>query len=79
MTALKKEIHNLIDSTTDEQLLEDIFMILSGRSENKEGQIWKGLSEEQKQETLKSESEIGDDSAWESQEEMKSKNAKWLE
>lgn len=78
MAALKEDLHKLIDSTTDEQLLEDIFMILTGRSDYKEGQIWNNLTEEQKQDTLQSESEIDNESAWESQEEMKKKNAKWL-
>jgi hypothetical protein len=78
MAISKKEIHNLINSTTDEQLLEDIFMILSGRNENKEGEIWQNLTEDQKQETLKSAGEIHDDSAWETQEEIKKRNEKWL-
>ena len=78
MGVLKDDLHKLIDSTTDKELLEDIFMILTGRSDYKEGQIWETLNESQKQETLKSESEIDTDSAWESQEEIKKKNAKWL-
>jgi len=78
MGVLKDDLHKLIDSTTDKELLEDIFMILTGRSDYKEGQIWETLNESQKQETLKSESEIDTDSAWESQEEIKKKNEKWL-
>lgn len=78
MAVIKEDIHKLIDSTTDQELLEDIFMILSGRSDKKEGQIWEGLSEEQKQETLKSASEIDTESAWETHEELQKKNAKWL-
>jgi hypothetical protein len=66
MEAIKEDFHKLIYSTTDKELLEDIFMILTGRSDYKEGQIWEGLSDEQKQETLKSESEINHDPVLES-------------
>ena len=78
MGALKDDLHNLIDSTTDEQLLEDIFMILSGRNDYKAGQIWENLTEEQKQETLKSAGVMNDDAAWEDHEDLKQKNGKWL-
>ncbi len=44
----------------------------------KAGSLWDGLSEEQKKEVLASESEIGDESAWVSHEEMKRRNSKWL-
>ncbi|WP_181305209.1 hypothetical protein [Rufibacter sp. XAAS-G3-1] len=59
-------------------MLEDIVMILSGRKDYEEGSLWKGLSEEQKQEVLASESEIGDESAWVSHKEMKRRNSRWL-
>ncbi|MCJ8164975.1 hypothetical protein MKJ04_08965 [Pontibacter sp. E15-1] len=78
MEAIKEELHKLIDTTNDEKLLEDIFMILTGRRDYKEGSLWNGLSEEQKQEVLASENEIGDESAWTSHEEMKRRNSKWL-
>jgi len=78
MTVIKEDLHRLIDTTDDEKLLEDIFMILSSRKDYKEGTLWESLSEDQKQEVLISESEIGDESAWVSHEEMKRRNAKWL-
>lgn len=78
MGALKDDLHRLIDTTNDEKLLEGIFMILSGRYDYKEGDLWKGLSEEQRMEVLDSEKEIGDSSSWISHEEMKNKNRKWL-
>ena len=78
MTVIKEDLHKLIDTTNDEKLLEDIFMILSSRREHKQGSLWGGLTEEQKQEALASESEIGDESAWVSHEEMKRRNSKWL-
>jgi hypothetical protein len=78
MAAIKDDLHKLIDTTTDEQLLEDIFMILSSRKDNRAGSLWEGLTEEQKQEVQASEGEIDDASAWESHEEMKRRNAKWL-
>jgi hypothetical protein len=78
MAAIKEDLHKLIDTTNDEKLLEDICMILSSRRDYKEGSLWTGLSEEQKQEVLASENEIGDESAWLSHEEMKKRNDKWL-
>jgi hypothetical protein len=71
MGALKEDLHKLIDSTSDEKLLEEIFMILSSRNEYQEGELWQHLPEEQKKEVLASESEIGNDDAWISHEEMK--------
>jgi len=79
MATIKEDLHKLIDTTQDEKLLEEIFMILSSRNDYVEGELWNNLSEEQKKEVLASNSEIGDDSAWISNEEMKIKNAKWLE
>lgn len=78
MAAIKDDLHKLIDTTNDEQLLEDIFMILSSRKDYKAGSLWSELNENQKQEVLASEREIGDESAWVSHEEMKRRNAKWL-
>jgi len=79
MAVLKEDLHKLIDTTHDEKLLEEIFMILSSRNDYVAGELWNNLSEEQKKEVLASNSEIGNDSAWISNEEMRRKNAKWLE
>lgn len=78
MTAIKTDLHNLIDSTDDLQLLEDVFMILTYRKSNQAGNIWKNLTEEQQKEVLKSESEIGKSESWKSHEEVKRRNEKWL-
>lgn len=78
MAAIKEDLHKLIDTTNDEKLLEDIFMILSSRRDYKEGSLWNRLSEKQKQEVLTGENEIGDESAWVSHEEMRRRNSKWL-
>ena len=79
MAVLKEDLHKLIDTTQDEKLLEEIFMILSSRNDYVAGELWNNLSEEQKKEVLASNSEIENDSAWISNEEMRRKNAKWLE
>ena len=78
MAAIKEDLHKLIDTTNDEKLLEDIFMILSSRKDYEAGSLWTSLTEAQKKDVLASESEIGDESAWLSQEEMKRRNSKWL-
>jgi hypothetical protein len=63
MGILKEDLHKLIDSTSDEKLLEEIFMILSSRNDYREGELWQHLSEAQKQQVLTSASEIEDPSA----------------
>lgn len=68
----------MIETTNDKKLLEDIFMILSSRGDYEAGNLWNSLSEEQKQEVLASESEIGNQAAWVSHEEMKRRNSEWL-
>jgi hypothetical protein len=77
MAAIKEALYKLIHTTDDEELLKDIFMILSSRCDHKEGDLWNGLTEEQRREVLASESEIGDESAWESHDERRRRNAKW--
>ncbi len=52
MAVLKEDLHKLIDTTQDEKLLEEIFMILSSRNGYVEGELWNNLSEEQKKEVL---------------------------
>ena len=79
MAVSKEDLHKLIDTTLDEKLLEEIFMILSSRDDYTAGDLWNSLSEGQKKEVLASNSEVGDDSAWISNEEMKRRNFKWLE
>ncbi|MDQ3393057.1 MAG: hypothetical protein M3512_02910 [Bacteroidota bacterium] len=78
MGALKDDLPRLIDASKDEKLLMDIFMILSGHDDYKEGDLWNGLTEEQKIEVLDSEKEIGKTTSWISHEELKKKNKKWL-
>lgn len=78
MAILKEALHKLIDTTKDEKLLEEIFMILSSRNDYAAGELWGSLSEEQKKEVLASHSEIEDESAWISNEEIKRKNEEWL-
>lgn len=78
MAAIREDLHKLIDTTKDEKLLEDIFMILSSRKDYEEGSLWKNLSKAQQQEVLASESETSSSTNWTSNEEMKKQNQKWL-
>lgn len=78
MAATKEDLHKLIDTTHDAQLLEEIFMILSSRKDYQEGSLWNGLSAEQKQQVLSSEGELEDQSAWLSHDEMLKRNSEWL-
>ncbi|WP_192825085.1 hypothetical protein [Rufibacter sp. LB8] len=77
MGALKEDLHKLIESTEDEALLQNIFMLLSN-PQQPAGQIWESLSAEQRQQVLDNEAEIDDPKAWLSHEDQVKANAPWL-
>ena len=78
MGILKDDLHKLIDTTEDKKLLEGVFMILSGRNDYNQGELWTNLTQEQQQSVLNSEREINDASAWVSHQDIKTANKKWL-
>ena len=60
VTKLKSNIHQIVDRIQSEQLLETIYDFLKTRETTKPGEIWNGLTDEQKNEVLLSfeESEV---------------------
>jgi len=60
-TELKSNIHQIIDRIQSEQLLETIYDFLRTRETRKPGEIWKSLTEEQKNEALLSFEESEDE------------------
>jgi len=74
---LKNELHNLIDSITDETVLQRFFNLI--KTEGKSyGTLWNSLSEEQRQELLLSDEESDNPVNLISHEEMKQRHSKWL-
>jgi len=71
---LKKEIHTLIDSITDEAVLQRFFNLIKTEKRN----LWDALSKEQQEELLLSDEESNDPSNLISHEEMKKRHSKWL-
>ena len=49
---LKSNLHKIIDSIEDEQLLRAISRFLEKRENTEDGQLWKELTDEQKKEVL---------------------------
>ena len=78
MGALRDDLHRLIDATQDEALLQGVLMILSGRTDYTQGQLWTSLTPEQQDQVLQSDRELNDDQAWISNEELKNNNQQWL-
>ena len=78
MGALRDDLHRLIDATQDETLLQGVLMILSGRSDYVQGQLWSSLTPEQQDQVLQSDRELNDGESWISNEELKNKNQQWL-
>ena len=52
VTELKTSIHQIIDRIKNEQLLTTIYDFLKSRENSKPGQIWRSLTDEQKNEVL---------------------------
>ena len=60
-TKLKSNIHQIVDRIQSEQLLETIYDFLKTRETTEPGEIWKSLTDEQKNEVLLSFEESEDE------------------
>ena len=78
MGVLKDDIHKLVDSTSDTNLLEDVFMILSSRNSYNQGELWTSLTDQQRKKVLQSESQISNLEDWISNDEVKNISKTWL-
>lgn len=58
---LKSNLHKIVDKIENEQLLQTIYDFLKLSENSQEGQIWKSLTEEQKNEVYLSYQESEDD------------------
>ena len=68
---LKSNLHKIVDKINNEELLRTIYDFLKVRENSEEGQIWRTLSEEQKNEVYLSYEESEDDSNLEPWDEIK--------
>ena len=79
VSSIRNNIHHLIDKIDDIKLLENFYALLNHFKENEtEGKIYKSLSNEQKEEVLKSYKDSEDDENLVTLKEFKEKYKKWL-
>jgi hypothetical protein len=72
-TALKSSLHEILDRIENEQLLRSVHDFLIEHEQAREGQIWKTLTEAQKQEVYASYAESRDEQNLLSWKEVKQK------
>ncbi len=75
---IRAEFHNLIDEFDNEELLLKFYDLMSRSELRNEGELWKMLSEDQKQEVLLAESESHYPENLIDSNTQKSKHQKWL-
>jgi hypothetical protein len=69
---------NLIDKIEDEEVLKGYFKLIQRLNNNQTGELWDGLSPEEKDELLLSYQESFDPNNLISHDEVKSQHDKWL-
>lgn len=76
-TDVKRSLHELIDSITDEALLVRYLELLQSAN-RKEGAFWSSLTDDERKDILKAYEESKDPSMLTVNDEVKSKYRKWL-
>ena len=75
---LKRDLHNLIDSIDNVNLLSNFYDLIKKRISNKEGQLWDRLTTKEQEELYLAFEESENPDNLISHEEMKKKHEKWL-
>ena len=75
---LKKSFHLLIDSIDNENLLIIFYDIMKKRSSARDGRLWEGLTNQDREELLLALEDSEDPENLISHDEMKKKHQKWL-
>ena len=75
---LKRDFHNLIDNIDNESLLSNFYDLLKRRISSKEGKLWKGLTEKEREELNLAFEESEKPENLISHKEMRKKHEKWL-
>ena len=75
---LKKDLHNLIDSIDNVNLLSNFYDLIKKRLSSKEGQLWNRLTKKGQEELFLAFEESEKSTNLISHEKMKKKHEKWL-
>ena len=75
---IKKDLHNLIDSIDNVNLLSNFYDLIKKRLSSKEGQLWNRLTTKEQEELYLAFEESENPENLISHEEMKKKHEKWL-
>ncbi|MEA3443422.1 MAG: hypothetical protein U9R19_01705 [Bacteroidota bacterium] len=75
---LKTNLHKLIDTINNDNLLYRFYNLLDQSVDSKEGSLWSKLSPQEQEELLLIEKESHDPANLIPQAEMKKKHSKWL-
>ncbi|GAA3967482.1 hypothetical protein [Mucilaginibacter dorajii] len=75
---IKEDFHHLIETIDDEQLLKGNYQLIQQLNNNQTGNLWKNLSETEKQELLLAYDESFEEKNLVSHEQMKQQHDKWL-
>lgn len=75
--SIKDDFHHLIDTIEDEQVLNGFFQLIKANT-GEYGQLWSGLTEEQKKELLIAYDESFDTQNLISHDEVKKQHERWL-
>lgn len=75
---IKDDFHHLIDSIEDEQLLQRYYQLIQKINDDKNGQLWNGLNDEEKNDILVAYEESFDSDNLVSHDQIKKQHEKWL-
>jgi len=75
--SIKDDFHHLIDTIEDEQVLNGFYQLIKSNT-GEYGQLWSGLTEEQKKELLIAYDESFDTQNLISHDEVKKQHERWL-
>lgn len=76
---VRDDLHHLIDTIEDEQLLKSYLQLIQGLTASKSGELWNKLSEEQKAELISAYDESFEQDNLITNDAAKQQHAKWLE
>ena len=75
---IKDDFHQLIDSIEDEELLQRCYQLIQKINTDQNGNLWHGLTEDEKKKLLIAYEESFDDDNLLSHDEVKLQHEKWL-
>lgn len=76
---IKDQIHELVDTIEDEEILNAYLQLIKTISDRKTGSLWDSLSDNERQDVLLSYHESFDNENLISHNEVKDQHKKWLE